>query len=154
MKEFLNYFALTWAMPTQFLMSLIVTIIISISSHRTSKRLTQLELLRGIDQQWQTLNSAILSRPDIQRHINSEEENISEREIVRKNIVYYVLNIELQIQRSNKLNIIDPIIAKRFQDEHLQFLINLKEEALQICLNSYVYRNELPELIANLQNKS
>jgi len=153
MKELLNYLALTWAMPALFLMSLIVTIIVSVTSHRTSKRLTQLEMLRGIDQQWQALNSAILSRPDIQRHINPEEENISEREIVRKNIVYYVLNLELQIQRSSKSNIINPLIAKRFQDEHLQFLSNLKKEVLEICENSNVYQLELSDLIEKLKMK-
>ncbi len=148
--ETINYLATTWAMPVLFLLSLTVTIIVSFNSHNTSKRLTQLEMLRGIDQQWQTLNSAILSRPDIQRHINPEEENLTEREIVRKNIVYYVLNVELQIQRSYKLNIIDQVTADRFQAEHLQFLGNLRTEALDICQKSTVYQKELGELIAKL----
>ena len=150
--EFANYFAATWAMPLLFLMSLTVTVIVSVNSHRTSKRLTQLEMLRGVDQQWQTLNSAILSRPDIQRHINPEQDQLSEREIVRRNIVFYVLNLELQIQRSCHLKIIDQHLAKRFQDEHIQFLGNLKEETLEICANSKVYQAELPELIEKLRN--
>ncbi|MFZ6691292.1 hypothetical protein [Undibacterium sp. SXout20W] len=149
--EFANYFAATWAMPLLFLMSLIVTIIVSVNSHRTSIRLTQLEMLRGVDQQWQTLNSAILSRPDIQRHINPEQNDVSEREIVRKNVVFYVLNLELQIQRSCRLKIIDPLIAQRFQREHVQFLRNLKTETLEICANSDVYRSEIPDLIESLR---
>lgn len=149
--ETINYFALTWAMPVLFLMSLTVTVIVSVNSHNTSKRLIQLEMLRGVDQQWQTLNSAILSRPDIQRHINPEAENLSEREIVRKNIVYYVLNVELQLQRSYKLNIIDSLTVQRLQEEHAHFLMNLKEEVLDICMNSKVYQVELSGLINKLK---
>ena len=92
-----------------------------------------------------------MSRPDIQRHINPEAENLSEREIVRKNIVYYVLNVELQLQRSYKLNIIDSLTVQRLQEEHAHFLMNLKEEVLNICMNSKVYQVELSGLINKLK---
>lgn len=150
--EYANSIASIWAMPSLLFMSLIVTIVVSVNSHKTSKRLTSLEMLRGVDQQWQTLNSTILSSPDIQRHIYDKGEQVSDREIVRKNIAYYVLNVELQVQRSRKLRIIDERIAKQFQEEHMQFLKNLKVEVLDICANSAVYRNELPELIEQMRN--
>jgi hypothetical protein len=68
------FVAQTVALPATLIANLIVTIVIATNSHRTARRLTALEMLRGVDQQWQTLNGAILTQPQIQRHIDPQGE--------------------------------------------------------------------------------
>ena len=147
-SELVVFVAQTIVMPATFISSLLVTVLVAFGSHRTSKRLTALEMLRGVDQQWQTLNAAILAQPQIQRHINPEGSSESERTIVRRNIAFYVLNVALQLNRAKAANVIDAATARQLQDEQAAFLSLLHSEVEDIVSHSSVYRSELGEFLA------
>ena len=137
------FVAQTLVLPATLIANLLVTVVIAVSNNRTSKRLTALELLRGVDQQWQTLNAAILAQPQIQRHINPETSIESERSIVRRNIAFYVLNVALQLSRARAAKVIDETTANQLQAEQAAFLSLLRSEVEDIVAHSSVYRSEL-----------
>ena len=62
------FVAQTLVLPATLVASLLVTIVVAVTSHRKERRLMSLELLRSVEEQWQTLNTAILTRPEIQQH--------------------------------------------------------------------------------------
>jgi len=142
------FIAQTIVLPATLVANLIVTILIAIASHRTTKRLTALELLRGVDQQWQSLNAAILAQPQIQRHINPEDDHGSERSIVRRNITFYVLNVALQVERGRVSGLIEEETANRLREAHRAFLASLQPECDEIVAASAIYRSELRELFS------
>lgn len=145
------FIAQTLVLPATLVVNLVVTVIIAVTAHKTSRRLTALEMLRGVDQQWQALNAVILTRPDIQRHIGPEGADLTEREITRRNIAFYVLNLALQLQRGQTAGLIDARIATELQESHAGFLINLRPEVERIASESLVYREELSGLIARVR---
>ena len=105
------------------------------------------ELLRSVEEQWQTLNTAILTRPEIQQHINSLDNPLSERDVVRRNVAFYVLSLTLQLQRGEKAGLIDSVTAKRLHSAHAEFLRQLKAEAALIVESSEIYRAELGKIL-------
>ncbi len=137
------FIAQTIVLPATLIANLVVTVIIAVTSHRTTRRLTALEMLRGLDQQWQSLNAAILAQPNIQRHINPENDDASERIIVRRNLAFYVLNVALQIERGRVAGLIDQPTATRLREAQMAFLANLQPEVDQIIESSAIYRAEL-----------
>jgi hypothetical protein len=148
------FLAQTVILPATLVVNLVVTIIIAMTSHRTSQRLTALEMLRGIDQQWQTLNAAILAQPTIQRHIQNEDVNLSERTIVRRNVAFYILNVALQLARGRDVGLVDTTTALRLNTAYAEFLSQLRPEVDDIIAESAVYRSELHDLILHLSRSS
>ncbi len=145
--ETLTLVAQAIIMPATLLASLVVTVIVAITSHRTARRLSALEMLRGVDQQWQGLNAAILSQPQIQRHIEPEGAPGSERAIVRRNIAFYVLNLTLQLERAKAAGMIDAPTARLVQDSQADFLAHLRPEVEAIIAGSAIYRVELADFL-------
>ncbi len=115
----LVFIAQTLVLPATLIVSLVVSVIVAVTAHKTARRLTSLEMLRGVDQQWQALNAAILTRPEIQRHIGAPGDDISERGIVRRNIAFYVLNVALQLRRGQVAGLIGSSV-RRGIDERLR----------------------------------
>jgi hypothetical protein len=149
--ETMVFLVQTLVLPATLISSLVATVIIAVNNHRTTRRLSALEMLRGIDQQWQALNSAILAQPEIQRHINRGDEYVSERTIVRRNIAFYVLNVALQLERGKAALLIDNATAARLEATHASFLANLQPEVDSIISDSAVYRTELRHLAVLLR---
>jgi len=106
-----------------------------------------LELLRSVEEQWQTLNTAILTRPEIQQHINPLENPLTERGVVRRNVAFYILSLTLQLQRGQQAGLIDSLTAMRLHSAHAEFLRQLKAEVTLIVTSSEIYRAELGRLL-------
>ena len=136
--EAIVFFAQTIVLPATMVANLLIALIVSVSSYRTTKKLVALETLRGIDQQWQSLNSAILQQPQIQHFINPEDHVFSERTIVRRNVVFYVLNLTLHVVRSRAAGLIDPITAAGLESEQARFLEQLRPELDEIVAGSTI----------------
>ena len=144
------FVAQTLVLPATLIASLLVTVVIAVTSHRKERRMMSVELLRSVEEQWQTLNTAILTRPEIQQHINSLENPLSEREVVRRNVAFYVLSLTLQLQRGQEAGLVDSLTAKRLHSAHAEFLRQLKEETTFIVESSDIYRAELGELLPDI----
>ncbi len=144
------FIAQTLVLPATLIASLLVTIVIAVTSHRKERRLMSFELLRSVEEQWQTLNTAILTRPEIQQHINSLDNPLSERDVVRRNVAFYVLSLTLQLQRGEKAGLIDSVTAKRLHSAHAEFLRQLKAEAALIVESSDIYRAELGKILPEI----
>lgn len=138
-------------LPATLVTSVVVMILVAINNHRTARRLSALEMPRGVDQKWQILNAAILAQPTIQRHINPEGMGESERAIVRRDIVFYVLSVTPRLARGKAARIIDHEMAVRPRDEQARFLALFRPEVDEIVARSSVYRAELREFLTRFK---
>ncbi len=144
------FVAQTLVLPATLVASLLVTIVVAVTSHRKERRLMSLELLRSVEEQWQTLNTAILTRPEIQQHINSIDNPLSERDVVRRNVAFYVLSLTLQLNRGQQAGLVDSVTAERLHSSHAEFLRQLKAETTLIVGSSDIYRAELGRLLPEI----
>jgi hypothetical protein len=96
--------------------------------------------------QWQALNAAILAQPVIQRRINPERDESSERDIVRRNLAFYVLNVALQLERAYAAGLIDHDTAARLRSSHAAFLSTLRPEVTRTLAESPVSATALSHL--------
>jgi hypothetical protein len=113
----------------QFLFTLVITLIL----HQYSRKQLRVEVLRSIDAQWQDLNKMIIANPTIQQAINDETlKDASPQQIIRMNIVYYILNTFQQIVRAKEQGFISESITASLLSGHANFLKQFPEEVEKI----------------------
>jgi hypothetical protein len=118
-------------------MQFIFTVMITLILNRNTKRQLQLEVLRSFDSQWQELNKMIVNNPQVQEAMRDKTlEGAMPDQIVRLNILYYILNTFQQIIRSRSQGFISDTVANDLLTGHVNFMKQFPEE-LKIVFSSY-----------------
>ncbi len=111
------------------LMQFVFTVFITLILHRNSQRQLRLEVLRSIDSQWQELNKMIVSNPQVQHAIKDETlKDATPDQIIRMNIVYYILNTFQQIIRAKEQSYISSSVTTSLISGHINFLKQFPKE--------------------------